>query len=276
MSFNTEPAILDVKIKSKNTIRFMTYNVHGFNSKNWKDTTEDIFLQIKKIDPDIFGIQEMHLGCPDRQTMYGYKEKFEKMGYIVKFSRCFVNIIGSKYDFDVEELDIGIGTGLLHRCALMGKNFKIDCVKNKLTVCTTHLEVSDKMGHLRTTQINSILTKIDNMVDNTVASDGSHIVIMGDFNSLRRADYNTEKWNLIVSVDKKRGIETVQDALPIIEAHRYIDSFIAHESEIPTVTVWTDRRVDYTYIKNVTVDDTFVVKTGLSDHYPVVTDLSFS
>lgn len=270
MSFNTNPIIVhDIPIKSEKTIRVMTYNVHGFNSKDWKDTTEDIFSQLKIINPDIFGIQEIHLGCPDRQTINEYKETFERMGYKIKFSQCFVNVVGSKYDFDVEELDIGIGTGILRRCALIGKNFQItNNVDNNLIVCTTHLEVSDKMAHLRTTQIQSILSKIN------AQSSAGKVLIIGDFNSLRKNDYDKNQWNEIVLIDKKRGVKTIQDVIPIIENYQYVDSFVSHKSIIPSVTVWTDRRVDYIYTKNINVNNTFLINTGLSDHYPVIADVS--
>jgi endonuclease/exonuclease/phosphatase family metal-dependent hydrolase len=50
--------------KRDDYIKFLTYNVHGFNSKNMVCTFDMILEQIKSINPDIFGLQEIHFGCP--------------------------------------------------------------------------------------------------------------------------------------------------------------------------------------------------------------------
>lgn len=282
MSFNTLPVINQrVPTKQVNAIRIMTYNVHGFNSKDWKDTTDDIYSQIQIINPDIFGIQEMHLGCPDRYTMLKFSERFESMGYKIKFSKCFVNMLGSKYDFESDEICIGSEQGLMHRCAIIGNHFQFPVHsvdqddtksiiedKSKLVVATTHLEVNDKMGHLREQQMQKIIDKI-----NQIDDESNPKLIIGDFNSLRKCDYSDVVWDQIVDIDKRRGVETIEDAIPCIEKAGYHDSFIAAKIPVPSITVWTNRRVDYIYLKHVHVDEAFVVNTGLSDHYPVVSDI---
>ena len=83
----------NVTSKEENTIRVMTYNVHGFNSRDWVSTYDMIFEQIRIVDPDIFGIQEIHLGCPDRNQIQQIERKFNEIGYKVKFSKCSINIM---------------------------------------------------------------------------------------------------------------------------------------------------------------------------------------
>lgn len=262
-----------IKQKVENIVRIMTYNVHGFTSVNGEDTLEKIMEQIKIIDPDIFGIQEMHLGCPHVQTMKEYSEKFNKLGYNVKFSKCWVNLIGSKYSFETEELNISvIDSGLSHRCALIGKNFKIktniDCeYMLDIIFLNTHLEVFDKIGDRRINQMKIIMEHVSKKYLE------SSVIVVGDFNTLKKSDYSEKEWNYIVDVDTKRGIETKEDAIPIIENAGYIDSFVDSKAPLHPISVWSNRRVDYIYGRNVTFSQSNIVQTGLSDHYPIYADV---
>jgi endonuclease/exonuclease/phosphatase family metal-dependent hydrolase len=261
-----------IKLKSKNTIRFMSFNVHGFTSASGEETLEKIIEQIKIIDPDIFGIQEIHLGCPHVPTMRDYSEKFNAIGYNVKFSKCWINMIGSKFDFEMEELSLSVSdSGRTHRCALIGKNFKIKTSTEyeyllDIVFLSTHLEVFDVLGKHRINQMEKIMEHMSKRYSD------SSIVVVGDFNSLRKSDYSEKEWNRIIEIDEKRGIETKEDVIPIIENAGYIDSFVDSNTFLHPVSVWTNRRVDYVYGRNVTFSQTEIVRTGLSDHYPIYAD----
>lgn len=45
----------------KKTLRIMTYNVHGFMNRQFKKRIDDIFNNIKSIDPDILILEEIYL-----------------------------------------------------------------------------------------------------------------------------------------------------------------------------------------------------------------------
>jgi endonuclease/exonuclease/phosphatase family metal-dependent hydrolase len=262
--YTKSPEIIDVSSKKENTVRVMTYNVHGFNSRDWMSTYDKIFEQIRIIDPDVFGIQEIHLGYPDRIQIEHIETKFNEIGYKVKFSKCYINMIGSKDEFDLNEIELDESQMGLHRCALIAK------IKSRLSnflFCTTHLEVSDTYAHKRIQLMEKIIKKLIS----SNADESRIIIIGGDFNSLRRNDYTDEEWKRIVDTDKKRNVITQEDMIPFIEKYGLVDSFVSSDSPIPTITVWSNRRVDYLY-SNIQSEWSEVVKTGLSDHYPVFAD----
>jgi endonuclease/exonuclease/phosphatase family metal-dependent hydrolase len=201
--------------------------------------------------------------------MLDYSEAFKNIGYNVKFSKCWINMIGSKFEFDTEEVSIGIGnSGLIHRCALIGYDFRLKDSHIDVIFLNTHLEVVDKFGDIRSNQIEKILNHLDKKYPNKA------ILIAGDFNTLRKADYCEEEWNNIVNIDKKRGFETKEDVIPILEKKCYVDCFVGSKTKPPNVSAWTNRRVDYIYGINVTFTRSNIIqKMELSDHCPIYTDV---
>jgi endonuclease/exonuclease/phosphatase family metal-dependent hydrolase len=90
---------------------------------------------------------------------------------------------------------------------------------------------------------------------------------------LRKADYSDMEWQILINIDKNRHVITQEDIIPILEDNDFQDSFINANIKPPNVTVWSNRRVDYIYVKNIKIISSAIVKTGLSDHYPIYADM---
>ena len=90
-------------------------------------------------------------------------------------------------------------------------------------------------------------------------------------NSLRRKDYTDQEWEFIVAKDLKRNVVTIEDVVPILESNNFNESFTECSKRL-NVSVWSERRVDYIFGKNVNFTKTSVCKTVASDHYPVYAD----
>jgi endonuclease/exonuclease/phosphatase (EEP) superfamily protein YafD len=117
------------------------------------------------------------------------------------------------------------------------------------------------------------MNQINKLFDNLITTKqfDKNIILCGDLNSLRRSDYNNEEWQYIVENDKKRNIETIEDVVNIIEHNKFIDSFNYIESQLK-VSVWSNRRVDYIFGKNINFLSCNVCKSHSSDHYPIYAD----
>lgn len=131
----------------------------------------------------------------------------------------------------------------------------------------THLDVFDESGKTRINQMNAILAEIE-----TEINDDKKIIVAGDFNSLRRADYNNSEWNAIVAIDKKRDVKSIEDVVTVLEKQKFVESFDACDVSIK-VSVWANRRVDYIYGKNIEFAQSGVLKSTASDHYPIYCDI---
>lgn len=272
-----------ILIKNADHLRIMTYNVHGFKTKNFKKTLDLIIKTIGDIDPDILVLEEVYIYKPNEactEQVLSRLLKPYKLRY-GNFSKNGINAIFSKFMFNCSEIDLGRDPVMgIPRNALVC-TFPDTVYLNDLIVIGTHLDVFDESGVLRRQQIQKILKGLQKTLQNPSLDDdqklfdGKQIVITGDFNSLKRSDYTDEEWDQIVTIDRKRGVRTVVDAVPVLEEVGFEDSF-DHCNEKIKVSVWSNRRVDYIFGKNVKFSQTTEHRTTLSDHYPIYADISLS
>lgn len=137
-----------------------------------------------------------------------------------------------------------------------------------------HLDVFDESGKTRVQQINQILDTITYCENTTSISKDKklRIIVTGDFNSLRKADYTDDEWSEIVTTDRKRNVETIEDVIPVLESNGFVDSFSACDKRL-NVSVWSACRVDFVLGKNVQFTDSNVYQSVASDHHPVYADI---
>lgn len=254
-------------VKSENVYRVATFNVHNFTDRRNVTTIDEIIETIIAIDADLIILQET--------VFYGksIKKRFNKLIGNTKYKyrqsspdRMQVNMLLSKLPF--EELKFVI---LDPDPIMKEKRYAIRCEitigGEKFNIIGTHLDVWDNTGNTRCNQILDILCEIKH----------PNAIIMGDLNALRKADYDSNEWKKIKDNDSKRNVKTVTKAIKIIEDKGFIDSFVMAGKSTPKVTVWSNRRVDYIYMKNSKKFPikTFVIKTLCSDHYPVYVDIFY-
>jgi endonuclease/exonuclease/phosphatase family metal-dependent hydrolase len=248
----------DAKVFNPNSIRIMSYNVNGFCNRKSVNMMKEIINIIMKINPDILLLVEI------TNNSFIDLLKISGSGLInIIFDTNGQNAIMSKFEIDYdnsETVDLGYDdVRHVSRYAIKCKFVDID----NLLVIGTHLDVFDNSGKSRIGQINKIFNTLD------LSTQG--VILCGDLNSLRKSDYNAEEWDYIVDIDKKRNIDTIEDVVNIIENNNFIDSFDYIGSKLK-VSVWSNRRVDYVFGKNIKFLSSAVYKSTVSDHYPIYAD----
>jgi endonuclease/exonuclease/phosphatase family metal-dependent hydrolase len=247
--------------------RIMTYNVHGFKDIKNKNKLNQIIGIIASINPDILVLEEVFVFKRNETIHQDDLTKLLKQ-YDFRhfaFSATGINMVCAKHEMNARELDLG-----RDRIKGIARNALI-CTFPKipdLTVIGTHLDVFDNTGKTRKKQITNIIQYLypDNAMNSTM-----RYIILGDFNSLRKADYSDPEWNHLIKMDALRKVKTVEDAVPMLQDIGFVDSFVACGLNLK-VSVWSGRRVDYILGKNITWAQSAVHKITASDHYPVYAD----
>jgi endonuclease/exonuclease/phosphatase family metal-dependent hydrolase len=188
------------------------------------------------------------------------------------FSKSGINAVFSKYRFEAEELNLGEDPIMkMPRNAIICRFNQLISGPRDMIVAGCHLDVFDESGKTRIEQMEMILNTT-NRFANDITGYNISIIVMGDFNSLRKADYNNEEWAYITALGKKRNVKVIEDVIPVIENNEFVESFTACQKNIKT-SVWVGRRVDYIYGKNLNFDQTSEYKVLHSDHYPIYADI---
>jgi endonuclease/exonuclease/phosphatase family metal-dependent hydrolase len=256
--------------KTHSDVRVLTYNVHGFRDGNQHNKLQEIINVIKEINPDVFVLEEVYTYKKnDPITEEKLKDKLAMIGYRYSaFSSNGINAVFSNHPFENREVQLGrdnkykiLRNALFCRFSRCKNKF---CKLDGILFVGTHLDVYDESGILREKQMRTIIETINNIgIDK--------VIIAGDLNSLRKNDYTQIEWEYIVDIDKKRKVNTIEDAIPLIEEAGFIDSFVGYKKSI-NLSVWSGRRVDYIYGKNIKFKNSATYKKTFSDHYPIYAD----
>ena len=106
-------------------------------------------------------------------------------------------------------------------------------------------------------------------------------MFMGDFNAVRKQDYQYEingkkVWDLLVADDKERNIITPTSVEQYLESVNYKDAYTLVQKK-PIFTVWSGRIVDFIYFKpggKLICKDVNAYYSSVSDHVPVIVDVA--
>jgi len=259
-----------IEQKPQDHLRIMSYNVHGFKNGKNQDKFQQILDVIKKIDPDILVIQEVYVyKRGESRSQDQIAESLMSLGFPeIKFSKSGINAICSKFPSECEQIDLQVDpVRRLSRNALICKFPQYP----DLILAGTHLDPFDESGKTRMRQIEHMYCEL-----RVPENKDKQILIVGDFNSLRRADYESDEWAQTVMTGIKRGIYPIEDVVPWLESESqgFSDSFSQTNKRI-SVSVWSGRRVDYIMGSNVRFSDSNVLKTTVSDHYPIFADIQY-
>lgn len=246
--------------KSNNNLRFLSFNVHMWKNINNKIKYQEMIELIKESNADIVGLQEAMLH--DKMISKSYKNDFEKIGYKYQFvanEKHGINILLSK--IEIENIKIlklkQDPVKKLNRYAIFGT---IN-LNQKINIVVTHLDVYDETEETRLNQIKFIVESVEKM------NFSNKTIIMGDFNCLRSKDYTENDWKRIRTHDLKRNVTSMTLVTDYLEQQKY-------QTFNLDMSVWSMRRVDYIYTKNITNFINFSsYPSDLSDHYPIYVDL---
>ena len=259
-----------------NIVRIATYNVHFWTDAQKNKNYDGILKIILMINADILILQEVLLFDQKR-----IEEDFQKMGYYVrKFcatqGRKFGNMILSRLPLTSKPIaktfEIDKKSGGEQRCFI---NFKVQLPnKEVVSVYGTHLDVYNGESH-RLAEINELLkfTQLDKC---------KNIIIAGDFNSVRKKDYQYNvngklTWDLYCKTMeqlKKEKIST--ETLDTIEKNGYQDCFSLANISMPKFTCWTGTVIDFMFLSKywtLPIKGCYTFYDCASDHLPIIMDV---
>eukprot|EP01125_Pyxidicula_operculata_P009114 TRINITY_DN3018_c0_g1_i3.p1 TRINITY_DN3018_c0_g1~~TRINITY_DN3018_c0_g1_i3.p1 ORF type:complete len:181 (-),score=17.31 TRINITY_DN3018_c0_g1_i3:19-561(-) len=147
-----------------------------------------------------------------------------------------------------------------------------DHVNYDIDLICCHLDIWDETEATRFKEIQQILRYYDKL-----ATDSSNFLISGDFNSLRRKDYEDERWNSIVIHDLNRSVTPQTLVTDELEKKNFVDSFQRKSLPVPQCTTWSNRRIDFMYTSpkwNLNIGGCYVYHSAASDHLPIVMDIA--
>ena len=252
--------------KSSDVFRICTFNVHMFKDYKMKGSMDDIFEDINNINSDIIVLEEAVFFGKALRTEFNKHISKTKYKYMEMCNmRYGINIILSKHKLsNVKVIPLGRGSvGKENRYALKCNVL----IHNKpFQIIGCHLDVYDETGESRCDQMRTILNNVES----------NNTIILGDLNALRRDDYTDRQWDAIRLVDERRGVISRTNLIDLLESNEFVDSFKLSKIVSPTISTWTDRRVDYIYVKlqaKINEIRSHIFKTVSSDHYPVYVDI---
>lgn len=153
--------------------------------------------------------------------------------------------------------------------------------KKTISLYGFHLDVKDKTGSIRLSEIQELLKKIK-------ADIADYIIFMGDFNTVRMDDYSKTLFtkdgrSIHDRVDDSRKnfneIETVQNVHALLKKESFVDCFTYSRTPLPPFTCSFATTVDFIYIKhNKTNLPMLNLQSGVlwdaaSDHVPLFIDI---
>ena len=146
-----------------------------------------------------------------------------------------------------------------------------------LDVVVTHLHHTERgMPGLRVAEVRAVQEALASLQPPASAQ-----LWATDFNGQRRQDYTSREWDLVEA--GKARIEpggTAEDGVAaLLSASGWLCTYDAPGQQSPAFTHWTSTTVDFCWVRSAAatravVHGVYVVPLGLSDHLPVVHDIS--
>ena len=113
-------------------------------------------------------------------------------------------------------------------------------------------------------------------MEEIMANINKKTIILGDFNSLKRSDYNDAEWKIITEEDKSKNITTKHDLIDLVELYNFTDCFEKINEPAPKVSAWNMRRMDYIFVGehfDHKITRANILYTNASKHCPIYMDI---
>lgn len=265
------------RMRPKNTLRLVSYNVHWWSNTEHKSNLAPILQTISDCKGDILVLQESNTFLQGNDTGKPTPEaqgQLAAMGYIYsaydKPPRAegvdFVTSIWSKFPF-ISTTQHALGD---NRHAIEANIQLPD--QRIINLFGTHLDVYDDTEQTRVSEMKK-LTQIMEKSRQIYPQQ----ILAGDFNALRKQDYDQDRWRHFQDHDRLRDVRTCSLAIDALEASKFVDSFTKKGVPPPQCTTWSGRRIDYIYLSptwTYTVEGSYVYHSEASDHIPIVVDFN--
>lgn len=265
--------------KTDSIVRIMTFNVRMWTNLMDQSNFEEIGHLVKKLDPDIVIFQEVM----NWQKTYEY---YINLGYdaqavsCITTDPCFGPAIFAKNCIITSSFGSIFKNQSSPQRQLSFVRLDINIRTTKISVYGTHLEVDnfhskESMEHIRARQLEEIFN------DSAQLPPDSVVIIAGDFNSVRKDDYNYfinkhNAWDIITTLYYTQlGKKIALQALNLFAKNNYRSSFELLQWQNPKFTNWFCRALDYIFFSPsaVNVRGSYVYYTPLSDHLPIIVDV---
>jgi endonuclease/exonuclease/phosphatase family metal-dependent hydrolase/ankyrin repeat protein len=242
--------------KDKNVLRLMSWNIHEWRDKNSKKNELKILDVFKNLNPDVLGLQEVThksygIGCEADMGSHGEKlrndivvrksiDKFYEKAVSIKHERCM------------------IVAGIIIN-------------KEKIIIGNLHLDVSSSKK--RMDNISVALGTIEQIAKE---HDTKNIVLMGDFNSYRIADYNEQNYRELTKLKSGLGDGmNIFESIDYLEKNGYEDTFSLRNVLPPINTNFYGGRIDFIFLSkkfSPQLIGTYAYFSNLSDHIAIIAD----
>jgi len=276
--------------KDTNTnLRLLTWNIYewrGLHGTNSNIGVKNNILQvIEKLEPDFIGLQEVSF--PQNIVNIGVDETMKlnsiftgtkyKTAAICKadpgFHAQLHNALMYKNEFNLNILPGGNFIELGHkRCACV---LETTIKGKKIVIITLHLDVNESQK-----RIDNIKNLKIKLIDPLLKLNVKNIVIMGDFNSYRKEDYNDTQESQLKSIKSGHGWPDIYEATAELESYGFEESFKKYNQEYPINTNKFGGRIDFIYVykdwdfgKNVKA---YTYYGDASDHIPIIVDFAYN
>ena len=261
-------------VEKRGEFRVVTWNLSGMTDVLGVTSLQRVLSALFTLNADVLCLQE----CPSTKKVLN---AIAKLGYSHRRlckslvprrmgTTTLANVIFSKQAIVGKKL-IKFGSDNCAVLAMVQLPARGRRATMKLVFTSMHLPVGDEK--LRVRYIRKYIAELDKY-----ALPGSSFVA-GDMNALTRMHYTVPQWELMMRVNRARGVQPpFSNAMQLWKTSGYTDAF---SSNPPRSTVWSERIVDYVLLdyhgnKKFLVRQAGVYFTAASDHLPVVVDLSSS
>jgi endonuclease/exonuclease/phosphatase family metal-dependent hydrolase len=260
-------------IRSSSDHRVATYNIHYWTDLYDHANADRILDDIKAIDATILCLQEVSFDRT-KYNPYTYDQlmnQFASMGYIDHIEVFGSQYLGARYGnlilskVPMTKKDAGLlykGQVRVKRGYCMTEIASLD-----VTICCLHLDVFDETGKTRNQQLMQLLNILD--------LSNPNLIICGDFNCLRKADYSTPFFDRLVASDQHRNAVTDTTTLEYLRKNHFHTCFDHCRQPSPKCTVWSNRVIDFIFVPHKYTKE--ITNCGLyytvnSDHFGVYMD----
>lgn len=255
--------------KQKDALRLTTWNVHEWKpAKSQKNTRPTIEKAIKRFNADIIGLQEV-VGKSAKSSEWSASSCDADPGT----HEVLRNEIWMDKAFKTLEIKkVDLGTSRSERCMIMAA-VEIRQSEDPLIVGVVHFDADS--GKERLKNVKKATASLEQMGRKHKTK---NIVLMGDFNSYRRQDYNKEQMRQLQNLkeDRPQGMR-IFEVLDFLKKQGWKDTFEWANQTPPINTNSYGGRIDYIFlhpkfVKNVSVKNYPFYSTA-SDHVAILSDL---
>ena len=305
-------SVLNAEIPEKptNAIRFATYNIHGwYDPWNQILNTEEITKVVRKIRPDVLGLQEILLPIHDECD----RSKISQNRYELEFQPQSDTLISNIQNRSVKSSDGWESGDVFKDFVDMGFTYAVQCMaslnKSGPNTCFGNLLLSKlpigyatgltleayqegrcaiisriKIGNDAIMVVNTHLDVYDGsgktryrqiqhiikLLDDIFASYPT--ILMGDLNTLRYDDYTAQERKWLAENNRNNPLDF--RVVELLEKAGFRDPFSSQRESIKYST-WSARRVDYQFVRNIDLRriKTYAYFSAASDHIPLIIDL---